>query len=102
MYTGQYIILRGLTDLIYIRKAATTLAKHMERITSGSEAKKLVCIIIYCSNLFVSVSHKLSNRQSIHNLAFERFLSQDGIGEKIAKKIDEILSTGQLQKLEKV
>ena len=27
---------------------------------------------------------------------------KDGVGDKIAKKIDEILSTGQLQKLEKV
>ena len=27
---------------------------------------------------------------------------QDGIGEKIAKKIDEVLATGKLQKLEKV
>ena len=27
---------------------------------------------------------------------------QDGVGEKIAKKIDEILATGKLDKLEKV
>lgn len=27
---------------------------------------------------------------------------QDGVGEKIAKKIDEILATGKLNKLEKV
>ena len=27
---------------------------------------------------------------------------QDGVGEKIAKKIDEILDTGKLQKLEKI
>ena len=27
---------------------------------------------------------------------------KDGVGDKIAKKIDEILNTGQLQKLEKV
>ena len=29
-------------------------------------------------------------------------LVQDGVGEKIAKKIDEILTTGKLAKLEKV
>lgn len=30
------------------------------------------------------------------------YLLQDGVGEKIAKKIDEFLETGKLQKLEKV
>jgi DNA polymerase beta len=49
------------------RKAASVLAKHPDRISSGAEAKKL-----------------------------------DGIGQKIAEKIDEILSTGQLKKLEKI
>ncbi|XP_038061153.1 DNA polymerase beta-like [Patiria miniata] len=49
------------------RKAASTIAKHPDKISSGKEAKKL-----------------------------------DGVGEKIAKKIDEILATGKLQKLEKI
>ncbi|XP_022081994.1 DNA polymerase beta-like isoform X2 [Acanthaster planci] len=49
------------------RKAASTIAKYPEKITSGKEAKKL-----------------------------------DGVGEKIAKKIDEILATGKLEKLEKI
>ncbi|XP_075211388.1 DNA polymerase beta-like isoform X2 [Lycorma delicatula] len=49
------------------RKAASTLAAHSTRITSGKEARKL-----------------------------------DGIGDKIAKKIDEFIETGTLQKLEKI
>ena len=38
------------------------------------------------------------------NCTFEcKFLSlQNGVGEKIAKKIDELLNTGKLEKLEKV
>ncbi|CAH2016654.1 unnamed protein product [Acanthoscelides obtectus] len=49
------------------RKAASVLAQHPTRITSGDEAKKL-----------------------------------KGIGEKIAKKIDEYLATGKLRKLENI
>lgn len=49
------------------RKAASVLASHPTRITSGDEARKL-----------------------------------SGIGDKIAKKIDEFLQTGKLQKLENV
>ena len=30
------------------------------------------------------------------------FHSQEGVGDKIAKKIDEVLATGKLDKLEKV
>ncbi|KAF2896363.1 hypothetical protein ILUMI_09826 [Ignelater luminosus] len=49
------------------RKAASVLASHSTRITSGDEARKL-----------------------------------SGIGDKISKKIDEILQTGKLQKLENI
>lgn len=49
------------------RKAASAIAAHPDKITSGEQAKKL-----------------------------------KGVGEKIAKKIDEILSTGKLQKLDNV
>ncbi|RZF36460.1 hypothetical protein LSTR_LSTR009556 [Laodelphax striatellus] len=49
------------------RTAASTLASHSTRVTSGKEAQKL-----------------------------------DGVGDKIAKKIDEFLSTGTLKKLENI
>ena len=68
---------------ISCRKAAGVLAKHPERIKSGEEARKLVSRIIA-------------------NRAVVTCPTKEGVGEKIAKKIDEILSTGQLQKLEKV
>ncbi|KAK2185306.1 hypothetical protein NP493_240g01043 [Ridgeia piscesae] len=57
------------------RKAAGVLAKHPTKIKSGAEAKKL---------------------------ASSEYIDRDGIGEKIAKKIDEVLATGKLQKLEKI
>ncbi|XP_054262165.1 transferrin-like isoform X2 [Macrosteles quadrilineatus] len=49
------------------RKAASSLAAHKVRITSGKEARKL-----------------------------------EGVGEKVAEKIDEFLKTGTLQKLDKI
>lgn len=49
------------------RKAASSLAAHKVRITSGKDARKL-----------------------------------EGVGEKVAEKIDEFLQTGHLRKLDKV
>lgn len=49
------------------RKAASSVAAHGVRLTSGDEARKL-----------------------------------DGVGKKIAEKIDEYLTTGKLRKLDKV
>ncbi|XP_034249831.1 DNA polymerase beta-like [Thrips palmi] len=49
------------------RKAASAIASHSTRLTSGEEARKL-----------------------------------DGVGQKISDKINEFLSTGKLQKLEKI
>lgn len=49
------------------RKAASVIASHSTRLTSGEEARKL-----------------------------------DGVGQKISEKIKEFLSTGKLQKLEKI
>ncbi|XP_055080095.1 LOW QUALITY PROTEIN: DNA polymerase beta [Periophthalmus magnuspinnatus] len=56
------------------RKAASTIAKYPTKIKSGEEAKK---IGMYCSQI-------------------------DGVGAKIAEKIDEFLQTGKLRKLEKI
>ncbi|KAL1139849.1 hypothetical protein AAG570_006826 [Ranatra chinensis] len=49
------------------RKAASSLAAHPTRITSGKEAKKL-----------------------------------EGVGQKIAEKIDEFINTGKLRKIDKI
>ncbi|XP_076049218.1 DNA polymerase beta-like [Oratosquilla oratoria] len=49
------------------RNAASVLAQHPKRVTSGDEARKL-----------------------------------KGVGDKIAKKIDEFIKTGKLEKLEKI
>lgn len=76
------------------------IAKYPQKIKSGTEAKKLVQTLF----LLALVSWKVSNT---YLLTFDFmkncfFSSQDGVGAKIAEKIDEFLATGKLRKLEKV
>ena len=56
------------------------------------------CIYTYACILGIPFEHNTKNvlRNSV-SMVF-----QDGVGEKIAKKIDEILDTGKLEKLDKI
>uniref|UniRef100_A0A3P8PGF7 DNA polymerase n=1 Tax=Astatotilapia calliptera TaxID=8154 RepID=A0A3P8PGF7_ASTCA len=65
------------------RKAASTISKYPHKIKNGEEAKKLITLL--SSSLMIVVTFQ-----------------QDGVGAKIAEKIDEFLQTGKLRKLEKI
>ncbi len=114
------------------RKAAGVIAKHETSIATGDEAKKLVgafcvqqrsrsalgeCLLlgdsargrvrggsdaIRTSQNSVSHVESLCARVCKSFSFFCLYPSQPGVGEKIAKKIEEFIKTGKLEKLEKV
>lgn len=57
--------------------------------------------MLVCVCLFLQAAHALAKHP--HRITSGKDAKQlDGVGEKIGKKIDEILTTGKLQKLEKI
>lgn len=79
------------------RKAASTISKYPSKIKNGEEAKKLVCASKW---VFIAWSCHADYLEIHLSLLF--LFWQDGVGAKIAEKIDEFLQTGKLRKLEKV
>lgn len=105
------------------RKAVGVLAKHPTRIKSGAEAKKLASLsfvlllwgwkyyamdivytCVWTSKVWsIKMKKKGGGMTFFYSFfSFFFFCQKDGIGEKIAKKIDEFIDTGSLKKLEKV
>uniref|UniRef100_K1QPA4 DNA polymerase n=1 Tax=Magallana gigas TaxID=29159 RepID=K1QPA4_MAGGI len=84
------------------RKAVGVLAKHPTRVKSGAEAKKLARTRLVISYFFKIIFAPRSTSQVLSLAGLIPSVPGDGIGDKIAKKIDEYIDTGSLRKLEKI
>jgi len=86
-------------------KAATALQLHPKKISSGAEARKIdgkFWNIANKQNKTKQNKTKQTHTNTKHKTQNKNIKKKSGIGVKIEKKIDEILKTGKLQKLEKL
>ncbi|KAM8794669.1 LOW QUALITY PROTEIN: DNA polymerase beta [Eudromia elegans] len=84
------------------RKAASVISRYPSKIQSGAEAKKLVGHRCGCLHLIPVNPAAIKGLNLFPSPFFLNSDTQDGVGAKIAEKIDEFLSTGKLRKLEKI